>query len=145
MRINAKCGLFRLGLLAVLASSDGAVAAGPIDPHPASIPEAVDKLLASQLIDPTTAIQYRVSESLACKGVLDGMPDDSKCVCYSVNAKNRYGAYAGATVYAAPYVELNGSYLMLPGFEVEGKEAAACEKSGMAARPASKIAELVTK
>lgn len=143
MRMNPRLVFFSSALLAVLASSQAV--ADPVATFQASVAEGVDRLLASQLFDPTTAIQYRVSAPVACKNVMDGLPDKSMCVCYSVNAKNRFGAYAGSSTYVAPYMEVNGQYLVLPGLDADEKEAGTCEKIGMAVRPASKIADFVSK
>lgn len=60
--------------------------------------QALDRMLAETLKDPMSAQQYRVSDLEQCGRIVLSTIVDTKergCLCYSVNAKNSYGGYAG--------------------------------------------------
>lgn len=67
----------------------------------ASAADAIDRLLATTLKDPLSAIQYQVSDVVSCYAVVaDGIAVASRegCVCYEVNARNSYGGYTGVDI-----------------------------------------------
>ena len=55
---------------------------------------AIDSHLALTLKDPASVKQYQVTSKFACNGLAESPSGD--CACWSANAKNSYGAYAGS-------------------------------------------------
>jgi hypothetical protein len=77
---------------------------------------AVDKMLATTLKDPMSAIQYRTSAILSCRKILPTVlaakvPDG--CLCYEVNAKNSYGGYTGSQLGIAELIATGQGYVAL--------------------------------
>lgn len=67
----------------------------------AAAADAVDRLLATTLKDPLSAIQYQVSNVVSCYAVVaDAVAVATRegCVCYEVNARNSYGGYTGVDI-----------------------------------------------
>lgn len=107
--------------------------------------DAVDRLLAKNLADPTTVISYSVSTELPCEKLSPVMAG-GVCVCYTWNAKNLYGAYAGTRTQFAQIVDQDGARIAEIGFDVNRAEAlAACNAAGMEVRPGAEISKHVSK
>lgn len=107
---------------------------------------ALDKHLAASLKDPSSAMQYSASDIVPCAWIASVPPsmNTSRCVCYQVNAKNSYGAYAGKKLSAvvllndsAPYVvtDLHTNLIAYP----------ACANANLSKRDSSLIHALVEK
>lgn len=112
------------------------------------IADAVDRMLATSLTDPLSAIDYRVSGAVSCKAVLppDEYAGHDQCVCYSINAKNSFGGYAGSQLYAAAYIGDSRWYIVIPVASIDPPASdSECSRARMTIRPASKIAERVPK
>lgn len=109
------------------------------------IHRAIDAMLARDLIDPSSAIDYQVSDPLLCKSVEPFYKDPThQCVCYSVNSKNRMGGYTGAKLRAASVVESKDFYFAMGGLDVRTADGVrACGAANLADRSASLIAERV--
>jgi len=108
---------------------------------------AVDIALANSLRDPLSAIAYEVSDPLSCD-VLSVLPGQGKrCICYSVNSKNAMGGYVGVTMQTALMHQIeNARYVALPtGMPTTADGLRACHNANIRKRPASKIADQVSK
>jgi hypothetical protein len=105
-------------------------AAGIVDPEPPPPPPPVemakpvvhddeaakavmDVFLATSLKDPTSPIQYQTTNVLPCTSVLPPQLRDkpADCMCYSVNAKNSWGAYGGSKLAVVELLGASGHYL----------------------------------
>lgn len=109
------------------------------------IRRAVDAMLARDLVDPTSAIDYRVSDPLPCKSVEPFYKDPThQCVCYSVNSKNRMGGYSGAQLRAASLIESADFWFAMGGLDVRTADGVrACGAANLADRPAQLIRDRV--
>jgi hypothetical protein len=103
----------------------------------------VDKHLAQTLNDPLSAINYRVSSRVNCKDALAEIEYASAdCVCYAVNAKNRFGGYVGDKFFAAQFVLADGGLRLMPPIEIlEQRGVAACEAGDLRSRSPEKITQ----
>jgi hypothetical protein len=76
--------------------------------------QAVDKMLASSLKDPMSAMQYRVSGVFSCREVLPieiAVKTPNGCICYQVNARNSFGGYTGSELSLAQLIAVGDSYV----------------------------------
>jgi hypothetical protein len=119
------------------------------DARNATAAEAVDRLLASTLKDPLSAIQYQVSDIVSCYAVVaDGIAAATRegCVCYAINARNSYGGYTGVEPGVAILIGDGAVYFAdtAPRSSLLPTAAATCVMTAhMHARDASRIHDAV--
>lgn len=109
--------------------------------------QAVDRHLAATLFDPTSPIQYQTSRRFDCVDLYSGPPiGNGECVCYAVNAKNRYGAYVGQKLYAAPVRWQDDAYSIAEPIPATTSEVIRrCQSAGMQDRPPSRITDQLSR
>ena len=114
----------------------------------AAAADAVDRLLATTLKDPLSAIQYQVSDVVSCYAVIaDGIAVATRegCVCYEVNARNGYGGYTGVDVGVAILIGDGAVYVAdaAPRSSLLSMAPASCVNAHLLPRDAGRIHDAV--
>lgn len=114
----------------------------------AAVADAVDRLLATTLKDPLSAIQYQVSDVVSCYAVVaDGIAAATRegCVCYEINARNSYGGYTGVDVGVAILIGDGAVYVAdtAPRSSLLSIAPASCVNAHLRPRDASRIPDAV--
>lgn len=108
---------------------------------------ALDAYLASTLLDPTSPIQYQVTDLFECSAIGPGRPaGQNTCMCYSINAKNRMGAFVGSEIVFVP-VTIHGEHATLHAAfdDLDPGTTVWCEIKRLIDRPVSNITDLVNR
>lgn len=106
--------------------------------------EAIDARLAMTMIDPTSPIQYEISDLFPCKTLGKSIKEVAKemdCACYYINAKNQLGAYVGKRLGFALIAPVGSGFVAMDISElaVNNKNELLCAGSGLKKRDSAFI------